>query len=367
MNVANPDEHEVGAMVLSRKRQQPDEATTDFGIPATIARLAGPLNEPTAESPPCVNIPETSLRLEDVKPTFEPLKVCLDDDSSLDDGEENIFDDKDFYFGDEDIQSLMARDTKSRKISTSNTSHIQPSRILSPPASLSCATLTLNASVPSREVDTMFTAAKSNSQAPAETANAIKQPTSEAILLSSASSCPSGEHKGVLALFLVYQNELRRTLVSSFPVNSVAPSLGDLTLVSQESLTPHSSRRNSGAEKSKIPKRRVTLRDDVAVIPIPMRTEYPDAIRARIWSSAVELYENAARNSIEFAAEGWNWRTVTDDEYMVQSASGERIHPIHFINTFPSTQNTLYDGECDTGEKNISSKLDVQVGLHKST
>ncbi len=211
MNVANPDEHEVGAMVLSRKRQQPDEATTDFGIPATIARLAGPLNEPTAESPPCVNIPETSLRLEDVKPTFEPLKVCLDDDSSLDDGEENIFDDKDFYFGDEDIQSLMARDTKGRKILTSNTSHIQPFRILSPPASLSCATLTLNASVPSREVDTMFTAAKSNSQAPAETANAIKQPTSEAILLSSASSCPSGEHKGVLALFLVYQNELRRT------------------------------------------------------------------------------------------------------------------------------------------------------------
>lgn len=79
-------------------------------------------------------------------------------------------------------------------------------------------------------------------------------------------------------------------------------------------------------------KRRVSLHDDVAVIPIPMRCEYPDKIRKRIWSSASELYQNATRNTIEFAAEGFKWRNVADDEQMVQLSSGERIHPIHYMN-----------------------------------
>ena len=64
-----------------------------------------------------------------------------------------------------------------------------------------------------------------------------------------------------------------------------------------------------------------------------MRTEYPELIRERLWSSATELYQNAARNCIEFAAEGWNWRTVADDEHMILSASGELIHPVHIINS----------------------------------
>ena len=41
--------------------------------------------------------------------TFEPLKVCLDDDSSIEDGDEDMFDDDAFYFGDEDFQALLSR------------------------------------------------------------------------------------------------------------------------------------------------------------------------------------------------------------------------------------------------------------------
>ena len=61
-----------------------------------------------------------------------------------------------------------------------------------------------------------------------------------------------------------------------------------------------------------------------------MRTEYPN--RERIWSSASELYQNAVRNTFEFAAEGFDWRSAVDDSQMVQSPHGERIHPIHFMN-----------------------------------
>ena len=38
----------------------------------------------------------------------EPLKVCLDDDSSIEE-EDDMFDDDAFYFGDEDFQALLSR------------------------------------------------------------------------------------------------------------------------------------------------------------------------------------------------------------------------------------------------------------------
>jgi DNA-binding transcriptional regulator PaaX len=80
-------------------------------------------------------------------------------------------------------------------------------------------------------------------------------------------------------------------------------------------------------------KRRVSLNTSVSIFPIPMRTEYSEKVRERLWSSAVELYTNAARNSIEFASEGWNWRTVTEDEQMILChKSGELIHPVHIHN-----------------------------------
>jgi len=101
-------------------------------------------------------------------------------------------------------------------------------------------------------------------------------------------------------------------------------SLGTLTLTSHASC-------NSFSKKTRS-KRRVSLHNDVAVIPIPMRTEYSNLVRGRIWSSASELYQNAARNTLEFAAEGFDWRNAADDSQMVQSPHGERIHPIHYMN-----------------------------------
>lgn len=62
-------------------------------------------------------------------------------------------------------------------------------------------------------------------------------------------------------------------------------------------------------------------------------------MRQRLWTSGQELYQNAARNTVEFASEGWNWRSVTEDENMLRhTISGELIHPVHLHNAMQLAQ-----------------------------
>ena len=73
---------------------------------------------------------------------------------------------------------------------------------------------------------------------------------------------------------------------------------------------------------------RIMFDNEVEVMPIPTRHEYSDRIKSRIWSNRYELQENAERNAVEFASEGWKWDQVVEDEGMyICSASGELVHP----------------------------------------
>lgn len=88
--------------------------------------------------------------------------------------------------------------------------------------------------------------------------------------------------------------------------------------LSRNMLPPHETlRRNSDSSLSEmkgdeeITKKRITKKrkrlsfdEKVEVLPIPMRHEYSQTERARLWSSAMEIHENATRNTIEFASEG---------------------------------------------------------------
>merc|ERR1712232_1518455 len=82
-------------------------------------------------------------------------------------------------------------------------------------------------------------------------------------------------------------------------------------------------------------KKSLSFQETVDVVPIPMRTEYSNRVRSRLWSNALEIHENATRNTIEFAAEGWDWRQVLEDEKMyVCVATGELVHPCHYDANF---------------------------------
>lgn len=63
---------------------------------------------------------------------------------------------------------------------------------------------------------------------------------------------------------------------------------------------------------------------------IPSRKDYGEDLRKQIWTSTKELAQNAKRNSMEYASEGWKLSGVIEEEnFYFNHMTGEYVHPIH--------------------------------------
>lgn len=76
--------------------------------------------------------------------------------------------------------------------------------------------------------------------------------------------------------------------------------------------------------------KKIMFNEEVAVCLIPKRDEYSKRIRGHLWNSPEEMAAAAHRNSIEFAAEGWDAKNCMEEENMYRCLkTNELIHPVH--------------------------------------
>lgn len=78
------------------------------------------------------------------------------------------------------------------------------------------------------------------------------------------------------------------------------------------------------------PRHRVTFHNMVEVHLIPNKSMYSQKVRENLWNHPEDICRNAVRNSVEFAAENFDWRQAVEDEnFLVSPSTGARIHPAH--------------------------------------
>jgi hypothetical protein len=147
------------------------------------------------------------------------------------------------------------------------------------------------------------------------------------------SSSPSGVNRVAASLKPQTNQQVRNRFFNMIGIESQLPSTAtvpDAATINQGWVNPRSqmvvcsaqslkydrdadkalsSKRRKTCDKQQIVspgkrKKSLNFNETVNVVPIPMRDEYSNRVRTRLWSNAIEIHENATRNTIEFAAEG---------------------------------------------------------------
>jgi hypothetical protein len=94
---------------------------------------------------------------------------------------------------------------------------------------------------------------------------------------------------------------------------------------------------SQGPPRSRRSRRRkkIEFSETVRVMLIPSHADYDNEEKEAIWASKKAIAAMASNNFIEFAAEGWDWRNVVEDDDMIQVPGGDENggvkmqHPIH--------------------------------------
>jgi hypothetical protein len=77
-------------------------------------------------------------------------------------------------------------------------------------------------------------------------------------------------------------------------------------------------------------RRSVSFEKTVSVRTIPKRNAYSSRIQKDLWATPNEVHQSTNRNILEFSADRWDWKRVTEEEDMFYNyQTQEYIHPIH--------------------------------------
>jgi hypothetical protein len=139
---------------------------------------------------------------------------------------------------------------------------------------------------------------------------------------------PQKKYTGILRR----HHRLQYSATTNTPVALLLPPLGPIP--SNENLPQDANSTTNPSKDAPLKHEkstRIRFYSKVRVVHIPSRLHYPEPMRKCLWGSLQEISENARRNSFEFAAEGWNWRSATEDDDMHVTKTGERIHPAHIV------------------------------------
>lgn len=74
------------------------------------------------------------------------------------------------------------------------------------------------------------------------------------------------------------------------------------------------------------PKASIQFKQDVSVVEIPSRREYPKPLRRQLWTNCKELRMNGERNALEFAADYYDWRYCREEDVFI-AVNGVLYHP----------------------------------------
>ena len=76
-------------------------------------------------------------------------------------------------------------------------------------------------------------------------------------------------------------------------------------------------------------RRRLSFDEEVSIVNIPRREQYSHRMQQHLWHSREDLQASIMRNTVEYAADGWAWQQVREEEDHIATRDGKYVHPVH--------------------------------------
>ena len=115
----------------------------------------------------------------------------------------------------------------------------------------------------------------------------------------------------------------------------------------------------SASSTSTLSEPSVSFQEIVSIIEIPSHRSYDSEARKNIWNSKHHIRANAARNKIEFAADGRDWRKCKEEDEML-TLNGELVHPVTYLSLQRYHQRRIFQRLREENLKDSSSTASTE-------